>query len=207
MAALVGEGDGSAKPLLLQEAQEALLNNELLLRAIFDGALDAMLLADDQGNYVDANPAACELFGLPLADLIGRGIAELGGPEYAGERVYRKLREQGSLRGQFPFLRGDGSRRMLDYSAVANVAPGLHLSVLRDVTDKIGAEDALRRNEALFRAVIEKSTEAMSLTAADGTTRYLTPFAWRQLGFSDEEARGQTLREQVVPEDRARIEA
>ncbi len=207
-AALVGgERNGSAKPLLLQAAQEALRNNELLLRAIFYGALDAMLLADDQGHYVDANPAACELFGLPLEELVGHGIAEFGGLEHDGETVYRKFREQGYMRGQFPLVRADGSTRVLDYSAVANVAPGLHLSVLRDVTDRIGAEDALRRNEALFRAVIEKSTEAMSLTAADGTTRYLTPFAWRQLGFSDEEVIGRTLHEQAIPEDRARITA
>jgi PAS domain S-box-containing protein len=67
------------------------------------------------------------------------------------------------------------------------------------------AEEALRRNEALFRAVIEKSAEVMSLTAADGTTRYLTPSAWRLLGWTAEEMGTRTLRDQVVPEDRARI--
>jgi two-component system cell cycle sensor histidine kinase/response regulator CckA len=67
------------------------------------------------------------------------------------------------------------------------------------------AEEALRRNEALFRAVIEKSAEVMSLTAADGTTRYLTPSAWRLLGWTAQEMGTRTLRDQVVPEDRARI--
>ncbi|MES1175283.1 MAG: PAS domain S-box protein [Myxococcales bacterium] len=69
------------------------------------------------------------------------------------------------------------------------------------------AEEALRRNEALFRAVIEKSAEVMSLTAADGTTRYLTPSAWALLGWTADEVGTQTLRDQVVPEDRARIAA
>ena len=67
------------------------------------------------------------------------------------------------------------------------------------------AEEALRRNEALFRAVVEKSAEVMSLTAADGTTRYLTPSAWGLLGWTAEEMGTQTLRDQVVPEDRTRI--
>jgi PAS domain S-box-containing protein len=67
------------------------------------------------------------------------------------------------------------------------------------------AEEALLRNEALFRAVIEKSAEVMSLTAADGSTRYLTPSAWKLLGWTAEEMGTQTLRDQVVPEDRARI--
>jgi two-component system, cell cycle sensor histidine kinase and response regulator CckA len=67
------------------------------------------------------------------------------------------------------------------------------------------AEEALRRSDALFRAVIEKSAEIISLTAADGTTRYLTPSAWRLLGWTPQEMGTRTLRDQVVPEDQARI--
>ena len=75
------------------------------------------------------------------------------------------------------------------------------------VLGRTTAEEALRRNEALFRAVIEKSAEVMSLTAADGTTRYLTPSAWALLGWTSEEMGTRTLRDQVVPEDRTRIAA
>ena len=56
--------EAGATPLLLRAAQKKSRENERLLRAVFDGALDAMLLADDEGTYVDANPAACELFAL-----------------------------------------------------------------------------------------------------------------------------------------------
>jgi PAS domain S-box-containing protein len=138
-AALVrGEVDavtlGSA-PVLLNAAQDALRRNEQLLRAIFEGALDAMLLADDQGRYVDANPAACELFGVPHDELMGRNLVEFAGPGYDGEAAYRSFREQGRMRGEFPLKRPDGARRVLDFSAVANVVPGLHLSVLRDITE------------------------------------------------------------------------
>ncbi len=48
------------------QAKEALRNSELQMRALFQGANDAMVVADDRGNYVDANPAACKLFGLQL---------------------------------------------------------------------------------------------------------------------------------------------
>src|SRR5690349_12134132 len=61
-------------PVLLHAAQEELRNNRALLRAVFDGSLDALLLADDDGRYVDANPAACELFGVPREQLIGSKI-------------------------------------------------------------------------------------------------------------------------------------
>jgi PAS domain S-box-containing protein len=194
----------ASTPVLLQAAQEKLRSSEYLLRAIFDGALDAMLLTDDQGRYVDANSAACALYKLPLDQLVGRSLGELRGPELVDAAAYRALRVQGNRRGHFTLERADGTRR-LEYSSAFNVAPGIDLFVLRDITERVAAEEALRRNNALFRAVIEKSAEVMSLTLADGTTSYLTPSAWRLLGWTPEEMGTRTLRDQVVPEDRVRI--
>ena len=86
---------------LLRAAQEKLAEREGLLRSIFDGALDAMLLAEDRGIYVDANPAACELFGLSLEQLIGRGLGELIGAPIAVGRTLGEVLREGRLAGQF----------------------------------------------------------------------------------------------------------
>lgn len=45
-------------------------------RAIFDHAFDAIVVADDEGRYVDANPAACDLFGVERETLLGRRIED-----------------------------------------------------------------------------------------------------------------------------------
>ena len=50
-----------ASPSLVREpASESPLDGGHLFRAVFDNALDAMLIADDTGNYIDANPAAIQ---------------------------------------------------------------------------------------------------------------------------------------------------
>src|SRR4051794_24035416 len=41
--------------------QEALFHSRRRLQALFDNALDAILLANDSGEHVDANAAACAL--------------------------------------------------------------------------------------------------------------------------------------------------
>ena len=194
----------SATPLLLRAAQEQFRASRQLLRAIFDGVLDTIVLADDGGTYVDANPAASALFGLPHDELLGRRFADFAVPQ-SDQPGFDELRRRGQLVGVFPIRRPDGTTRIVDFTAVANVAPGRHLAVLRDITDRVATVDALRRSEALFRAVIEKSSEAITLTARDGTTRYLTPSAWPLLGWRPDEVDGQTLRDQVVPEGRTRI--
>ena len=76
-----------------------------------------------------------------------------------------------------------------------------------DVTARVAAELALRRNQALFRAVIEKSAEAVSLTTADGHTEYLSHSATRLLGWSAAELALLSPREQVLADDRATVEA
>src|SRR5262249_7516803 len=44
------------------------------LQALFDTSLDAILMADDQARYVDANPAACALLGYDREELLQRGV-------------------------------------------------------------------------------------------------------------------------------------
>lgn len=132
-------------PLLLRRAQAQLRGSRQLLRAIFDAALDSILLADDVGTYVDANPAACRLFGLPRAQLLGRSIVEFAAPDIDSLATFRELAARGSTSGVFAIRRLDGTTAMVDYNAVANVVPGRHLSILRDISDRQATEDALRR--------------------------------------------------------------
>ena len=104
--------------------------------AVFRSTPDAILVANDEGKYVAANPAACEMFGLPLQQLLGKRVTDFVRPEdlVVTHREWDRFRAERAQTGQFPLRRPDGQTRMLEYSAAANFAPGLHLSVLRDVT-------------------------------------------------------------------------
>jgi PAS domain S-box-containing protein len=104
--------------------------------ALFQNAPDAILIADDQGRYVDANLAACELFGVSLQDLVGKRVMDFVRPEdlETTRQQWGRFRSERSQTGRFPLRRPDGQTRMLEYSALADVAPGLHISILRDVT-------------------------------------------------------------------------
>jgi two-component system cell cycle sensor histidine kinase/response regulator CckA len=129
-------------------------SKEKLLRAVFDSALDAMLVADDDGRFIDANPAACALFGLEKEGLLGRRIGELAGSGHTPSASFESFLDVARVKGEFSLVRGDGDERHLEYAAVANVLPGLHLSILRDVTDRTRADAALRDAAQRLRAVI-----------------------------------------------------
>ena len=106
-------------------------------RALFGTDQIAIVIADDDARYVDANPAACLLFGLPREELLSRRVFDFSPPEAhdAVSTAWKEFRRTGTQKGQFRLLRPDGTVRLLEFSAVANISPGYHASVLRDVTD------------------------------------------------------------------------
>jgi len=143
--------DSGTGPTLLQTAQEELRSREGQLRAVFEGALEAMLIADDQGYYLEANPAAEELFGVPREEILGKRPTDFG-PDMdddAFERSWRAFLEEGRTEGTFTVRRPNGELRTAEFRAKAHISPGRNLSVLRDRTDALSMEHRLVESNRL----------------------------------------------------------
>ena len=136
--------------------ERALRDSEAQLRAIFTSTLDTIIVLDESGRCVDANPAAEELFGVTRDRLLGRTLHECAVPGDM-EAAWRQLRAKGAVVGGFRLLRPDGARRDVEFSAAADVLPGRHVAVVRDVTARRQAEDDLRRSEREATAVADLS--------------------------------------------------
>jgi PAS domain S-box-containing protein len=113
--------------------------------------LDAVLISDDLGVYVDANPAACELLGMSYDDLIGHKLTDFTERVPKGEDPETALQvlEAGATSGVFPLGRMDGTIVEVDSTMTANFLPGRHLSMLRDVTERRKLEEQLRQSQRL----------------------------------------------------------
>ncbi len=131
-------------------AAEALERTNRHLQAIFDNALDVMVVSDDDSRIVDINRAGCELIGLPHEEIIGELSWEVFGSEPAlGNRRWEEFRDAGRLAGAWTIRRHDGEERLAEFTAVADFIPGLHLTVLRDVTDARRIEEQLRQSQKI----------------------------------------------------------
>ena len=124
--------------------QEEYIRQQERYEASFHGAFDAMVVADDEGRYIEANQSACELFGLEKEDLLGRSIEEFIPEDYDFAAAWRQFEDSITDRGTLQIVRGDGEKRVIEYAATANIVAGEHLSVLRDVTDRDNREEVLR---------------------------------------------------------------
>jgi len=129
-----------------QQAEAKLLQSEQKFRAVFDSTLDGIVISDDNGCYVDANPAACVLFGLSLEQVKGCPMTMFveSSQVLQTQQLWQSFLSQGQMRHEFCLHLPDGTRREVECSARANFLPGRHLSVLRDITERKRSELALR---------------------------------------------------------------
>ena len=133
------------------EAEAALITNKRRLQALFDHSHDAILLADDDGRYVDANPASCQLLGYTREELVTLDIQQVfavSDPAWA-RGAWREFLAKGRTTGETSLRRKDGTAVVVDYSAIAGILPGLNLSILRDITERRALQAQLLRQQRL----------------------------------------------------------
>jgi PAS domain S-box-containing protein len=128
------------------DAEQSLRESRRRLQAMFDNTQDAILLADDEGRCVDANPAACSLLGCWRDELLGqvfwKTIVAPSLPD--GAAWWRRFLNAGRLDGEFVLRRPNGTPVEVEWRGVSQIEPGLHLGVFRDITARKRTEEALR---------------------------------------------------------------
>ncbi|WP_144799182.1 ATP-binding protein [Halorubrum depositum] len=123
--------------------------------AVFEESFDAMVLVNDDRVIMHANEHATGVFGLTQFDLLGLTLDEFAGDVSELEAAWSELQATGTYEGELPMVRSDGDERVVEYSATADIVPGQHLVIGRDVTDRRERERAFTRSENLYRTLAE----------------------------------------------------
>lgn len=157
--------------------------HERWVQAIFEGSRDAIMLFDDENRYLDANPAACRLYGYTHDELCARtgfDIAPAEDHEYLRRQV-RALLTQGWSQGEHRRIRKDGTILHLEARAVANIMPGVHMSILRDLTERRQTEAELRNLSGRLLRLQDEERRRLARELHDSTAQSLAALA---LGLS-----------------------
>jgi PAS domain S-box-containing protein len=127
--------------------------------SVFRNTLDGILILDDRGFCLDANPAAFTILGTTEGGLIGTPLSKFCADSSVFGTECAVLHKEGGRRGQANLVRTDGGTVFVDYTYAANCVPGRHLLVLCDTTRRSQAENSLRRSEERFQQIADRIQE------------------------------------------------
>jgi two-component system, sensor histidine kinase len=175
-----------------EEKQRQLAHAEEQTRSVVDTVIDGIITIDERGVVQSFNPAAERLFGYPASEVIGQNVKVLMPEPYRHEHDkylahYLRTGEAKviGIGREVVGRREDGSTFPMEL-AVSEFRLGERRQVtgiVRDITERKLAEEALRRSEAQFRQLADSLPQIVWTARPDGYLDYYNERWYEYTGF------------------------
>jgi two-component system cell cycle sensor histidine kinase/response regulator CckA len=175
------------------QVQQALEDSETRYRRLFETAKDGILILDFKtGQIVDVNPFLIEMLGYTHSEFVGKKLWEIGlfKDIPASRSAFGELQTKGVIRYEdLPLETKDG--RQINVEFVSNVYPVDGTQVvqcnIRDITERVRAEAALKISETHHRSVFEGAVHGIYRATLEGRFVEVNPALVSMLGYSSAE--------------------
>ena len=178
--------------------------------SLFDRMLDGMYRSTHEGRFVDVNPAFVKMFGYSskqeMLDIVDIKSALYFSPEERGSHILDTGMDEVEA---YRMRRKDGSEIWVEdhgryvHDEFGNVI--YHEGILRDITERKRAEEALRDSEARYRVLFDNANDALHFHDEEGRFLDVNQVACERLGYSREELLKMSLNDINSPEAAALI--
>jgi PAS domain S-box-containing protein/putative nucleotidyltransferase with HDIG domain len=196
-----------------RQLEEAVVKSEERYRTILERMQDAYYEVDLSGNFTFANEFTCHSLGYTREEMMGKSF-RLMVPEDEKKNMFIAFNEvyrtgEPNTGYAHSILRRDGSIIFAESS--------IHLrrnkqgevtgfsSVSRDITERKQAEEALKQREELFQALVEDSSDVITIIDAHGTVQYQSPNYKTLWGRDPSGEIGRDLFKDIHPDDVALV--
>lgn len=171
-----------------RQAEEKQREAELRYRALFNQSHDAIFIVSVEGAHLDINQRAADMLGYAIEELRGLSVKDISAEGQESLHVLQRL-----LRGEhIPiyerlFQKKNGEALPVEINAeLVRDSHGkpLHIqSIVRDITERKQAQEALHASEERFRALIEEASDGIVLLGEDMSFQYVSPAGTRVFGY------------------------
>ncbi len=197
-----------------KRAQEKVRESEEKYRTILENIEDGYYEVDLAGNFTFFNDSMCRVLGYPKEELMGMNDRQYADQENAKKlfQAFNSVYRTGEPRKEcdWKVIRKDGTQRYLEASASlikdASGKPIGFRGIVRDITERKRADEALRESEERFRQLAENIREVFYIHE-EGAPRYVSP-AYAEIWGRSPQAlceNPDSFWETIHPEDRDHI--
>ncbi len=184
------------------------LNRSPGYQAFFDAALDAVFIETIDGEILDCNTMASQMYGYSRAELCALCIEDLVTGDIAAQMP--DIKEQhGNDTGisiQAKGKRKDGTSFDTEVSTRVVTINGKKrvVAYVRDITSEKQARTALLESERLYRTLFEQANDAIFIESMEDRILDANPRACDLMGYSRDELLRMTVSDLQAPEIRGR---
>jgi PAS domain S-box-containing protein len=168
-------------------------------RAIVEHAFDGILIADRFGMVLEANSRALRMTGYDEQELKSREAASLFDPDMVASDFTGLPLPNARL-----LLRKDGSRLPADVTSAA-FEDGRVLWILRDLSERIATEKALRQSEERMRDLMHTANDMILMLDTTGRILDVNPAVTAVMGETAEALIGRHITHSIHPDHVARV--
>lgn len=189
--------DFNAMAAALDMRERALQASESQHRAVFESAVDAMVVIDDAGIIQAVNPAAAKTFGYTKDELIGNNVSLLTGDEhrdlhdgYIANYLRTGTKRIIGIGREVQGCRKDGSLFPLELSIAEWRGPNgkkFFTGIMRNISARRAAEHEVEEERDRLRRIVEGAPFPVIVHAEDGEVLHISR-TWLDItGYSREE--------------------
>ena len=195
-------------------AEEVPRKDELVAAAIIEGMPDGVMLVNMSGEILYVNKAFEKLLGYKAKELIGTSALKLP--------TYSKSKDRGKAQGYLKKVIQKSSAKPIDMNAINKDGEGIPINftasvikdaqgnprtlvaVIRDISERKRAEEALRDSEELARGMLAAATTGIYFLQ-DGRFLYVNRLFEEISGYTYDELVGKHSLDYVHPDDKETV--
>lgn len=190
--------------------ERILVEREARFRTLIENGSDVITITNEDGVFQYLSPSLSRVLGWSQEEMLGHSFQKFLAPEDLAntETHYRELVEAplgSSAEFLYRFTAKDGTYRFVDVRSRNQISNPLIegvVSVLRDVTDRIKAEETLSKERDFTNAIVETVGALVIVTDWEGRIARFNRACEEVTGYAAVEVLGQQFWDVFVPEAR-----
>ncbi len=185
-----------------KEAEKELRESEQRYSDYITNTPYGVFVTDENGRYIEGNPAACSITGYSEQELLSMSITDLlcEDSREAGMARLKEVLESGQAVAEIPFRNKKGERRWWLVSAV-KLSDSRMLGFCNDITDRKQVEDAIKESERKWRNVLIDTPQIGISLDPNARIIFANNHFLSLTGWKKEDVLGRNWFETFIPDD------